>query len=78
MTDPALLMRVSGLASALGLPADLDALRQASAHPLPAEELLSAMSHDKKARAGTPRFVLLRSAGDLELDVQLDPQGLLA
>jgi len=78
LADPALPGRVSDLASALGLPAGLAALRETSAHPLPAGELLSAMSHDKKARAGTPRFVLPRSAGDLELDVGFDPTTLLA
>ena len=57
---------------------DLAGIRESSRHSLPEQDLISAMSHDKKARAGTPRFVLLRSAGDLELDVQLDPKGLLA
>ena len=78
LTDPALPVRVSALASALGLPADLATLRQTSAQPLPAEELVSAMHHDKKARAGALRFVLPRCAGDLELDVEFDPVALLA
>ena len=78
LTDPTLPARYCALAASLGLPSDLAGIRESSRHSLPEQDLISAMSHDKKARAGTPRFVLLRSAGDLELDVQLDPQGLLA
>ena len=32
--------------------------------PLPLEALLSAMTRDKKVRAGMPRFVVLDSLGD--------------
>lgn len=78
LVDPALSDRVSALASALGLPTTLSSLRETSGHPLPAGELVAAMSHDKKASAGTPRFVLPRRAGDLELDVVIDPTPLLA
>jgi len=39
---------------------------------LAAEELVRAMGHDKKGRAGRPAFVLVRAAGALELDRELD------
>jgi len=77
LTDPTLPGRVSALASALSLPAGLADLREASAHPLLAVDLIAAMSHDKKAVAGSPRFVLPRRAGDLKLDVALDPATVL-
>jgi len=78
LADPALRERVSALSAALGLPSDLDALRGSSGLSLPADELVQAMSHDKKSVAGTPRFVLPRAAGDLALDVELDPSALLS
>ena len=78
MADPALPERVSALSVALGLPADLASLRSSSGFSLPAEELVEAMRHDKKALAGTPLFVLPRAAGDLVLDVELDPTALLS
>ena len=78
LADPALPERVSALSVALGLPADLASLRSSSGFSLPAEELVEAMRHDKKALAGTPLFVLPRAAGDLVLDVELDPTALLS
>ncbi len=58
LQDAALPERIRALSRDLGLPAD---------------ELIAAMRHDKKSVAGAPRFVLPRAAGDLALDVELDP-----
>jgi 3-dehydroquinate synthase len=78
LADPALPERVSALSAALGLPTDLENLRDSSGSSLPVDELVEAMRHDKKALAGTPRFVLPRAAGDLVIDIELDPMALLS
>lgn len=78
LTDSTLAERYRALAAALGLPSDLASLRASTGLALSADALLSAMSHDKKARAGTPRFVLPCSAGVLELDIELDVAAILA
>jgi 3-dehydroquinate synthetase len=78
LADPSLPERFSALSTALGLPSGLDELRSSSGLSLPADALIEAMRHDKKALAGTPRFVLPRAAGDLAIDVELDPAALLS
>jgi 3-dehydroquinate synthase len=78
LIDPELPKRFARLAAALGLPTQLTTLREATSLKLSPEELFSAMSHDKKSSAGAPRFVLPRCAGDIALDVELDPLALLA
>jgi len=77
LTDPTLPERFVRLADALELPSELSALRAFSGASLPPDELLAAMSHDKKARAGTPRFVLPLAPGELEMDVEVDVEALL-
>ena len=73
LQDAALPERIRALSRDLGLPADLAELRDSTGCALPADELIAAMRHDKKSVAGAPRFVLPRAAGDLALDVELDP-----
>ena len=73
LQDPALPERCRALAGDLGLPGSLAELRDSTGRALPADELIASMRHDKKAVAGSPRFVLPRAAGDLALDVELDP-----
>jgi 3-dehydroquinate synthase len=41
--------------------------------PLPTAELMAAMHHDKKVRAGRLRFVVLRSLGDAATLDEVDP-----
>lgn len=69
--DATLPERVARLLSALGLPAELAALRARVA--LPAEALLEGMRHDKKGAAGVPRLVLLERPGAPLLDVEAEP-----
>jgi len=78
LTDTALPARFTQLAQALGLPTELSALRESTGAALQPEALISAMSHDKKAKAGAPRFVLPRAAGDLALDVELNSDEIFA
>ena len=78
LTDLELPARFTRLATALGLPTELAALREATGAALTAQELTAAMSHDKKSSAGAPRFVLPRCAGDIALDVELEPNSLFA
>jgi 3-dehydroquinate synthetase len=51
------LSRVEGVLTAQALPVRL-------AGPLPVAELMAAMAHDKKMRAGRPRLVVLRRLGE--------------
>jgi len=78
LTDPELPARFARLATALGLPTELAALREATGAALTPEELAVAMSHDKKSSAGAPRFVLPRCAGDIALDIELEHDSLFA
>ena len=73
LQDPALPERCRALAGDLGLPGSLAELRDSTGCALPPDELIAAMRHDKKSVAGSPRFVLPRAAGELALDVELDP-----
>jgi 3-dehydroquinate synthase len=77
LADIALPERFARLADALGVPSELATLRALSGAPLPPDELLAAMSHDKKARAGTPLFVLPIAPGELEFDAEIDAKALL-
>jgi len=77
LEDRSLRARVDRLLRTLRLPRSLGELRM-SHGALAARELLDAMRHDKKARAGRPTFVLPRQAGALELAVVLDDATLLA
>jgi 3-dehydroquinate synthase len=78
LRDPRLPARVRKLAERLGLPATLEELRAAHRTRLPAEKLLAAMAHDKKALAATPRFVLPLRAGRLELGAECEPEAVRA
>ena len=78
LTDTELPARFTQLAQALGLPIELNSLRESTGAALQPEALISAMSHDKKAKAGAPRFVLPRAAGDLALDVELNSDEIFA
>jgi 3-dehydroquinate synthase len=72
LADAALPVRVDRILLGLGLPRDLASLR--AEHPgLPdASRIAAAMRHDKKGVTGTPRFVLPREAGRIEIDVEVD------
>jgi 3-dehydroquinate synthase len=76
LRDAALPERVRDLLARLGMPTTLDSLRRSSRARLPAGELASDMSLDKKGRAGTPRFVLVEAPGRLALDVEASADAL--
>ena len=78
LADPGLPARTEELLRALGMPHDLRTLREASGSALSTEDLLAGMRHDKKGAAGTPRFVLPRGAGALQIDVQVETRQLEA
>ena len=74
LADAELPGRVDALLARLGLPrgaADVLA-------GVDADAVVEAMRLDKKARGGAPRLVLPRAAGDLALDVELEPRVLRA
>ena len=73
LADVALPRRVDRILSDLGLPRDLATLRAAYPEVPDAATIADAMRHDKKGRAGEPRFVLPKSAGAVEIDVALEP-----
>ena len=72
LQDESLPERLAALIRALGLPTSLDALRRRSGRALATADLLAAMALDKKGRAGSPRLVLPRAAGRLEIDVPVE------
>jgi len=72
LADPGLPERTAALLRALGLAHDLGSLRAASGARLTAEEILAGMRHDKKGAAGSPRLVLPRAAGKVEIGVEVD------
>lgn len=72
LQDRALEVRVARLLGELQLPANLADLRRSIGLQLPARELLAAMGHDKKGRAGELRLVLPRSAGVIDFDIPAD------
>jgi len=76
LADADLPERVDRLLGGLGMPRDLRSLREACGARLPAEEILAGMRHDKKGAAGSPRLVLPRAAGRVEIDVEVEPQAL--
>ena len=69
--------RTRALLERLGLPSTLAAVRQRTGLALPAEDLLAALRHDKKRRAGRIGFVLPRALGDVATG-QSVPDSLLA
>ncbi|MDP6989893.1 MAG: 3-dehydroquinate synthase family protein [Planctomycetota bacterium] len=73
LDDADLPERVARLASALGLPAGLAALRESSGLALAAGDVATAMQLDKKGRRGVPRLVLARAPGELVWGVEVDP-----
>ncbi len=62
---------VAGLLARLGLPTGLAELRARYAVTLPRGGLEAALRHDKKGQAGSPHWVLVRRAGQLELQARL-------
>jgi 3-dehydroquinate synthase len=62
--------RVRAHLGAVGLPTTLGAIRTDG---FAFDSLLGAMAHDKKARAGRPRFVLTRGIGRAFAGVEIDP-----
>jgi 3-dehydroquinate synthase len=71
LEDEALPARIDRLFEDLGLPGgDLPDLPGTA-------EILAAMRHDKKGSTGKPRFVLPRSAGNIEFDVAIDAERLV-
>jgi len=73
LSDASLPGRVERLLSGLGLPTDLASLRGTCPGLPEASRIAAAMRHDKKGRAGSPRFVLLQAAGVPRIDVEIDP-----
>jgi 3-dehydroquinate synthase len=71
LEDPALAPRAVALLRALGLPTGLADVAALAGRPLDPDAVARAMRHDKKARAGAPRFVLPVAAGRLELDAEV-------
>jgi 3-dehydroquinate synthase len=67
--------RVRAHLGAVGLPTTLGAIRSDG---FAADALLGAMAHDKKAKAGRPRFVLTRGIGGAFAGVEVDPAQLEA
>lgn len=74
LTDPRLGTRLRHLQRRFELPSSLDELRSTHRVKLPGPRLMDAMRHDKKAQRSTPRFVLLRCAGKLDLDAVCDSE----
>ena len=72
LEDRELEARVQRLLSKLNLPPDLPSLRSLLGKSLAARELVGAMRHDKKSRAGELQLVLPRAAGRLDLAVSVD------
>jgi len=58
-TEPGTATRIEQLLARAGLPTAFPAL--------PADHLLATLTHDKKATAGIPRFVLARKLGEVEI-----------
>jgi 3-dehydroquinate synthase len=71
LEDADLPARVRALGRRLGLPADLDELREGWGATLEEDELRAAMRHDKKNRGGEVRLVLPVRPGEVRLDVSL-------
>jgi 3-dehydroquinate synthase len=67
--------RVRAHLGAVGLPTTLGTIRSDG---FAADALLRAMAHDKKAKAGRPRFVLTRGIGRAFAGVEVDPAQLEA
>jgi 3-dehydroquinate synthase len=67
--------RVRAHLGAVGLPTTLRAIRSDG---FAADALLGAMAHDKKAKAGRPRFVLARGIGRAFAGIEVDPAQLKA
>jgi 3-dehydroquinate synthase len=67
--------RVRAHLGAVGLPTTLGAIRSDG---FAADALLDAMAHDKKAKAGRPRFVLTRGIGRAFAGIEVDPAQLEA
>ncbi len=76
LEDSSLPGRVGDLLEKLGLPRNLDELRERSGNSLAPPALQRAMSLDKKSAQGSPRFVLVRRAGSVEPDSPLN-EGLI-
>ena len=73
LADPTLPGRVAKLQERLELPRDLREVRARFDAELDPQALLAALAHDKKAQRAEPRFVLPIRAGQVSLDVALDP-----
>lgn len=71
--------RLTALLEVFGLPSDLNGLRQRYdlTSELSPEALHEGLGHDKKGRVGTPEFVLMRAAGEIELGVQVEDRLLM-
>ena len=68
LEDPALIERLAALLERLGLPANLESLRASNSVALEPAALMAGFQHDKKGAVGSPRFVLPRRAGSIDLD----------
>ncbi len=69
-TAPGTAARIEQLLARAGLPTAFP--------PLPAEGLFATLSHDKKAVAGRPRFVLARRIGEVEIVDAVAEEAILA
>lgn len=72
LQDPGLPERVAALARCLDLTSSLAELQARYELALDPTRLIDAMASDKKGRGGRPRFVLVRRAGELALDIDLE------
>lgn len=78
LADGDLLERTRRCARALGLPFGVAELAEHSGCQFDVDELLRLVDQDKKGGAGDARFVLIRGAGDLVLDVPVTRQEMCA
>ena len=76
LKDPELPRRTASLLARLGLAESLAGLRSRCGLSLSADELIAAMRHDKKGRAGEPALVLPERAGTLRADQVVEPDDL--
>ena len=78
LEDAALPERLTSLLTALHLPTTIAELCASHDLELSVDDLLAGMRHDKKGSADEARLVLMRSAGDIVLDVPAETDALRA
>ena len=76
LEDHKLPARVAAVFDRLDVPHELGSLRRVFACELEPRELVEGLRRDKKSRAGTPRLVLPKRAGAIEIDVEVETREL--